>query len=148
MRVRPRNTFGTAEVYCMPDVWGRIQRGKNLLKNRLRIRLRLNFESMTCLNYLFLDFFQYKKSQADSQADSQAVFQAGFFPSGSDPCACIGGTQLLSAVHMVQFGLLYWGILYKNRSSGNHILFKTFSENKFSRKTYFSISLKPPYRVV
>ena len=33
---------------------------------------------MTCLNYLFLDFFQYWKSQADSQTDSQAVFQAVF----------------------------------------------------------------------
>ena len=47
---------------------------KNRLKNCLRICLRLNFESMTCLNYLFLDFFQYRKSQADSQAVSQAVF--------------------------------------------------------------------------
>ena len=28
-----------------------------------------------------MDFFQYRKSQADSQA----VFQAVFFPSGSDP---------------------------------------------------------------
>ena len=43
-------------------------------KNRLRIRLRLNFDSMTCLNYLLLDFFQYRKSQADSQAVFQAVF--------------------------------------------------------------------------
>ena len=65
--------------------WGRIQRGKSRLKNRLRIRLRLNFDSMTCLNYLFLDFFQYRKSQADSQADSQAFFQAFFSPFGSDP---------------------------------------------------------------
>ena len=63
------------------DIRGRIQRGENRLKNRLRIRLRLNFDSMTCLSYLFLDFFQYRKSQADSQA----VFQAVFSPSGSDP---------------------------------------------------------------
>ena len=67
------------------DIRGRIQRGENRLKNRLRIRLRLNFDSMTCLSYLFLDFFQYRKSQADSQVDSQAVFQAVFSPSGSDP---------------------------------------------------------------
>ena len=59
------------------------------MKNRLRIRLRLNFDSMTCLNYLFLDFFHYRKSQADSQADSQAVFQALFFPSGSDSCITV-----------------------------------------------------------
>ena len=30
---------------------------KNLLENRLRICLRLNFDSMACRNYLFLDFF-------------------------------------------------------------------------------------------
>ena len=30
---------------------------KNRLKNRLRIRPILNFDSRTCLNYLFLDFF-------------------------------------------------------------------------------------------
>ena len=46
-----------------------------LPKNSLRIRLRLNFDSMTCLNYLFLDFFHYRKSQADSQAVSRAVFR-------------------------------------------------------------------------
>ena len=51
----------------------------NRLTNRLRIHLRLNFDSMTCLNYLFLDFFQYRKSQADSQVVSQAVFQARRF---------------------------------------------------------------------
>ena len=55
------------------NCWGRIQRGERL-KNRLGIRLRLNFDSMTCLNYIFFDFFQYRKSQADSQADFQAVF--------------------------------------------------------------------------
>ena len=63
------------EVY-KPGVGSRGE--KSRLKNRLRIRLRLNFDSMTCLNYLFLDFFQYRNSQADSQADSRAVFQAVF----------------------------------------------------------------------
>ena len=51
----------------------------------MRIRLRLNFDSMTCLNYLFFDFFQYRKSQADSQADSQALFQAVFSPLDPTP---------------------------------------------------------------
>ena len=32
-----------------------------------------------------LDFFQYRKSQADSQADSQAVFQAVFPPLDPTP---------------------------------------------------------------
>ena len=46
----------------------------------LSLRPRLNFDSMTCPYYLFLDFFQYRKSQADYQAVSQAVFQAVFWP--------------------------------------------------------------------
>ena len=54
---------------------------KNRLKNRLRIRPRLNFDSLTCLNYLFLEFFQYRKSQVDSQA----VFQAVFWPCELNP---------------------------------------------------------------
>ena len=41
--------------------------------------------------YLFWDFFQYRKYQADSQANSQADFQAVFFPFGSDPCYFISG---------------------------------------------------------
>ena len=36
-------------------------RQNNPLKNRLRICLRLLFDSRTCLNYLFLDFFQYSR---------------------------------------------------------------------------------------
>ena len=62
---------------------------KNRLKNRLRIRLRLNFDSITCLNYPFLDFFQYRKSQADSHVVSRAVFQAviqaNFWPCELNP---------------------------------------------------------------
>ena len=55
------------------------------MKSRLRIRLRLNFDSMTCLNYLFLYFFQYRKSQADSQAVSRAVLQAVFWTCELNP---------------------------------------------------------------
>ena len=84
--------------YSIERYWGRIQRGKKRLKNRLRIRLRLNFDSMTCLNYLFLDFFQYRKSQADSQADSQAVFQSDFPPSGSDPSNVQRGRFFLCSI--------------------------------------------------
>ena len=55
-------------------------------KNRLRFCLRLNFDSMICcLNYLFLDFFQYRTSQADSQAVSRAGFQAVFLPCELNP---------------------------------------------------------------
>ena len=54
--------------------WVQFTWPKNRLKTRLRIRPRLNFDSMTCLNYLLWDFFQYRKSQADSHAGFQAVF--------------------------------------------------------------------------
>ena len=66
---------------------------KNRLKNRLRFCLRLNFDSMTCLNYLFLDFFQYRKSQADSQENSQAYFQAVFSPLDPTPDLWTYGTS-------------------------------------------------------
>ena len=64
---------------------GRIQKEKNRLRSRLRICPRLNFDSMSCLNYLFWDFFQYRKSHADSQAVSRAVFQAVFWPCELNP---------------------------------------------------------------
>ena len=59
---------------------GRMNKDKLPLEKPLEIRLRSLFDSMTCLNYLFLDLFQYRKSQADSQANSQADFQAVFPP--------------------------------------------------------------------
>ena len=64
---------------------GRMNKDKLPLEKPLEIRLRSLFDSMTCLNYLFLDLFQYMKSQADSEADSRAVSQEVFFPCEFDP---------------------------------------------------------------
>ena len=46
----------------------------NWLKNRLKNHLRSKFDSVASLNYPFLVFSQYRKSQVGFQA----IFQAGF----------------------------------------------------------------------
>ena len=63
IRIRIRNRQKTETLNPDPDTGCQFNWLKDRLKNRLKNHLRCKFDSATCLNYPFLEFFQYRESQ-------------------------------------------------------------------------------------